>query len=161
MGSPPFINELQEQNARMWDRLRQSSETNTASAFSCAISAIRLMSRTPVREEMKPLLLAFEVLLGALFTEAIANASDRRALAQRLLPLRRDARKVLLAALGPESSERLVSELDQAGEPIEREELEDLEYRLGLLEAQALALLDSARGTGESDLRTPSTRRKR
>lgn len=160
MGSPPFINELQERNARMWDRLRQSSETNTASAFSCAISAIRLMSRTPVREEMKPLFLAFEVLLGALFTEAIANASDRQALAQRLLPLRRDARKVLLTALGPESSERLVSELDQSGEPIEREELEDLEYRLGLLEAQALALLDSAEGKGESDLRTPSSRGK-
>lgn len=161
MGSPPFINELQKRNSQMWDRLRQSSATNTASAFSCAISAIRLMTRTPVREELKPLFLAIEVLLGALFTEAIANASDRQALAQRLLPLRRDARKVLLAALGPEASARLVSEVDQAGEPIEREELEDLEYRLGLLEAQALALLDSPVGKQVSAGRAPASRRKR
>lgn len=161
MGSPPFINEIQQRNAQMWDRLRQSSETNTASAFSCAMSAIRLMARPPIRDEMKPLFLAIEVLLGALFTEAIANASDRQALAQRLLPLRREAGKVLLAALGPESSARLVPAMDLAGEPIEREELEDLEYRLGLLEAQALALLDSAVGKQVSAGRTPASRRKR
>lgn len=161
MGSPPFISELQERNARMWDCLRQSSEVNTASAFACAISAIRRITRKPVEEETKPLFLAFEVLLGALFTEAIANASDRPALAQRLLPLRRDARKVLLAVLGPEASERMVAEFDQAGAPVDRGELEDLEYRLGLLEEQALALLDSAGSRRDSDARTPGSKAKR
>lgn len=151
MGSPPFINEIQERSSKLWDRLRASSENNTSSAFTCAIAAIKLASRKQAPEAMAPLFLAFEVLLGALFTEAIANASDRNAVAQRLLPLRREARKALLAVMGPEAAARLRPELDEPGKPVEREELEDLEYRLGLLEAQALKLLEAATSQGGND----------